>query len=69
MSSTKKSFLPDVPVTWARLVGLGDWLHMTKTRMKAKYRKGNTGQEQSRIVFRWSSLPKKDRRHKAGASN
>lgn len=69
MSSTEKSCLPDAPITWARLVGLGDWLQMTKTRMKVKYRKGNKGQEQSRIVFRWSALPKKDRRHKAGASN
>lgn len=42
---------------------------MTKMRMKVKYRKANTGQEQSRAVFRWSPLPKKDRRHKAGASN
>lgn len=42
---------------------------MTKTRMKVKYRKGNTGQEQSRVVFRWSPLPKKDRSHKVGASN
>ena len=56
---------------------------MTKTRLKGRYRNGNTGWGQSRIVFRWTPQSVKEptirntvetrshegRRHKVGARN